>query len=62
MTENRVQLTSLESAEEKKTPAVMHKKKKTSWLRTILWMVSMMLLVNIIMAAIGYLLIHYKII
>jgi hypothetical protein len=29
-------------------------KKKASWLRTILWMLSMMLLVNVVMAIVAY--------
>ena len=36
--------------------------KKTSWLRTILWMLSMGLLVNVAMAALFYGLYYYKII
>lgn len=35
-------------------------KKKTSWLHTILWMFSMMLLVNVAMAIAAYFLFFYK--
>jgi hypothetical protein len=38
------------------------KKKKASWPRTILWMLSMVILVNILMAIIAYVLHLYKII
>jgi len=36
------------------------KKKKASWLRTILWMLSMVLLVNVVMAIIAYFLFFKK--
>jgi hypothetical protein len=38
------------------------KKKKASWLRTILWMLSMMLLANVVVGIIAYFLFVYKII
>jgi len=38
------------------------KKKKASWSRTILWMLSMVILVNVAMAIIAYVLHLYKII
>ena len=60
MTEERAQ--SHEQAENQKNPAGNPQKKKASWLRTILWMLSMMLLVNVVMAIIAYVLYRYKII
>ena len=36
------------------------KKKKASWLRTVLWVISMMLLVNIVMAIIAYFLFFHN--
>jgi flagellar basal body-associated protein FliL len=36
------------------------RKKKACWLRTILWMLSMVLLVNAVMAVIAYFLFFYK--
>ncbi len=36
------------------------KKKKASWLRTILWMLSMILLVNAVLGIIAYFLFFYK--
>jgi len=39
-----------EQAENQKSPAGNPQKKKASWLRTILWMLSMMLLVNVFFA------------
>jgi hypothetical protein len=47
---------------EQKHPVVNPHKKKASWLRTILWMLSMVLLVNVIMAVIAYILHCYRII
>lgn len=38
------------------------KKKKASWVRTILWILSMMLLANVAMAILFYVLYHFKII
>jgi hypothetical protein len=38
------------------------KKKEASWFRTILWMLSMMLLANVVMAILFYVLYHFKII
>ena len=38
------------------------KKKKASWLRTILWMLSMMLFANVAMGILFYVLYHFKII
>lgn len=38
------------------------KKKKASWPRTILWMLSMVVLVNVVMAIIAFVLHFYKII
>lgn len=42
--------------------AVGPKKKNASWTRTILWMLSMVILVNVVMAIIAYVLHLYKII
>ena len=36
------------------TPVVNPKKKKASWLRTILWMLSMIVLANMVMAILAY--------
>lgn len=36
------------------------KKKKASWFRTILWMLSMMLLANMVVGVIAYFLFIYK--
>jgi len=41
---------------------VPKKIKKTSWLHTILWMLSMVVLVNVLMAVLFYALNYYKII
>ncbi len=49
-------------AENQMTPVVTQKKKKASWLRTILWMLSMMLLVNTFFVILFYILYRYKII
>ena len=38
------------------------KKKKASWVRTILWMLSMILLANVAMGILFYVLYHFKII
>jgi len=38
------------------------KRKKASWFRTILWILSMMLLTNVAMAILFYVLYHFKII
>ncbi len=38
------------------------KKKKASWTRTILWMLSMVVLVNVFFAVLAYILHNYKII
>lgn len=49
-------------AGDQKSPVGSQKKKKASWARTILWMVSMMLLVNVIFAILAYFLYRFKII
>ena len=51
MSEQQENTGSPESAAGSQAPV---KKKKASWLRTILWMVAMMLLVNVVMAIIAY--------
>jgi len=68
MTEQQVQAANQDQPENRESPAgdqisstPPRKKKKASWFRTILWMVSMMLLVNVIMAIIFYVLYHFKI-
>lgn len=43
-------------------PARPAAKKKASWTRTILWMLSMVLLLNVVMALIAYTLHHYQVI
>ncbi len=43
-------------------PVATAGKKKASWFRTILWMLSMMVLANVVMAIIAYILYRYKII
>ena len=48
------QVESYELVGNQKTPAVNPRKKKASWVRTILWMLSMMILANTIMAIIAY--------
>jgi heme/copper-type cytochrome/quinol oxidase subunit 2 len=40
------------------TPAKKNSK-KPSWLRTVLWMLSMVLLVNVVMAVLFYVLFHF---
>ena len=63
MTEEQAQAANREPmVEGQKNSAVTPLKKKASWLRTILWMLSMMLLVNVVMAIIAYVLYSYKII
>ena len=44
------------------SPSGVRKVKKPSWLHTILWMLSMVLLVNVAMAVLFYVLYYYKII
>lgn len=41
-------------------PVGNQKKKKASWLRTILWMLSMMMLVNVVIGIIAYFVLFYK--
>jgi len=43
-----------------RNPALNTKKKKASWLRTILWMFSMALLGNLVMAIIAYFLFFHN--
>ena len=42
-----------------KDPVNTPKKKKVTWLRTILWMFSMMLLANVAMGVVAYFLFFY---
>lgn len=60
MTEEQMQPDSQSAVAEQQNPVATKKKKKASWLRTILWMISMVLLVNVIMAIIAYFLFFYK--
>lgn len=60
MTEEQMQPDSQGAVAGQQNPVTTGKKKKASWLRTILWMISMMLLVNAIMAIIAYFLFFYK--
>lgn len=60
MTEEQMQPDSQSAVAGQPTPVAAGKKKKASWLRTILWMISMVLLVNAIMAIIAYFLFFYK--
>jgi len=62
MTEKQSQEESHDPVVDQKSIVANPRKKKASWLRTILWMLSMMLLVNVIMAVIAYILHRYKII
>lgn len=62
MTEKQAPAESHDSAENQTNPFVTQKKKKASWLRTILWMLSMMLLVNTFFVILFYILYRYKII
>ena len=47
---------------DQKAPVVNPKKKKASWLRTLLWMAFMMLIVNVFFVILFLILHHYKII
>lgn len=62
MTEYQAQAGSHELAENQQSPVANPQKKKAgwSWLRTILWMLSMMLLVNAVMGIVAYFLFFYK--
>jgi heme/copper-type cytochrome/quinol oxidase subunit 2 len=60
MTEVQAQAESGGSLESQVNPLGNQKKKKASWLRTILWMLSMMLLVNAVLGIIAYFLFFYK--
>jgi hypothetical protein len=62
LTLDQVQTADYELLSTKGSDAGTKKVKKASWLRTILWMVSMGLLVNVAMAALFYGLYYYKII
>ncbi len=54
MTEQNAQATFHDPALNQTMPAKNKQKKKASWLRTILWMISMVLLANAIMAILAY--------
>jgi hypothetical protein len=54
MTEQQVQAECKSTLVDQKIPTANKQKKKASWLRTILWMFSMILLTNIIMAILAY--------
>jgi len=43
-------------------PVVPKTKKKASWTRTILWMLSMIFLVNVFFVILAWILYHYKVI
>jgi hypothetical protein len=45
---------------DKKNPVSSTAKKKPSWLHTILWMFSMLLLVNVVMGVIAYFLFFHN--
>lgn len=62
MSEEQVRQENHHPAENQQSPVAVQKKKKTSWLRTILWMLAMLLLANVIMVTLFYVLYHYKII
>ena len=69
MTENQAQAASQDSmgdqklsAGNTKEPVANPKKKKASWTRTILWMLSMVLLVNVFFAIVAYVLHRMQII
>ena len=62
MTEEQAQSESHVPVEGQQSQVATPKKRKASWTRTILWMVSMMLLVNVVMAIIAYILYRYKVI
>ena len=69
MTEKQAQAASHESIGNQKIsdgntiePAANPKKKKASWTRTILWMLSMVLLVNVFFAIVAYVLHRMQII
>jgi len=62
MTEEQAQPESHVPVDGQGSPVATPQKKKASWFRTIMWMLSMMLLVNVVMAIIAYILYRYKII
>ena len=62
MTDEQVQAASHELIASPEKSLASPKKKKASWFRTILWILSMMLLANVVMAIIAYTLHRYKII
>ena len=45
---------------DQKSPVGNKKKKKASWFRTILWMLSMALLANVVLFIVAYFLFVYK--
>lgn len=60
MTEEQAQAESRAPIENQKNPVAPQQKKKASWTNTILWMLSMMLLVNVIIAIIAYFMFFYN--
>ena len=62
LTVDQVSSASFEAGPVQVANSAAKKGKKPSWLHTILWMLSMVLLVNVVMGVLFYLLYHYKII
>lgn len=62
MTEDQARSAGCGPVESRESPLVTAKNKPASWLRTILWMLSMVLIVNVVLAIIAYGLYRYKII
>ena len=62
MTEEQVFSINHDPVADREIPSVVYKKKKASWFRTILWMLSMMMLTNVAMAIIAYVLYSHKLI
>jgi cell division septal protein FtsQ len=60
MAEEQAQAESQNPLGNREKPAGNQKKRKASWVRTILWMLSMMLLANVVVGIIAYFLFFYK--